>query len=214
MLPELTDFVALLGVNLVVCAGCLRLLSTRHGVLPWAKWCTAFCFLLFWFPVGAAHLPLVAYLRGISSDLSITLVMLACLGLCQGLSGWSEIEKREYTAVFVVVAAAALFLYPFALGWGDWDTYRLGWGAPGMWMALLVLSVVCWSKGLRLLPALVSLALLAWTAGIMESTNLWDYLMDPWLAIIAMGQCVSVGASKLVGRFGWVRSDTAARPPT
>lgn len=201
MLPPLTDFVALLSIDLVLCAGCLRLLSWRRGVTPWAKWGAAVCFVLLWCPVGAAHLPIVAYLRGISSDLSITLVVLACLDLSQRLLRLRVIEQRERMVVNAVVAAAALFLYPLALGWGDWDTYRLGWGAPGMWGALFALSLICWIKGLRLLPLLVALALLAWVAGVLESNNLWDYLIDPWLVTAALFHCVKSGAASWLNRF-------------
>lgn len=195
MLPPLTDFVALLGIDLVLCAGCLRLLSWRRGVTPWAKWGTAVCFVLLWCPVAAAHLPIVAYVRGISSDLSITLVVLASLGLCQRLFGFRAIEQRERMVVNAALAAAAFFLYPLALGWGDWDAYRLGWGAPDMWGALFALSLICWVNGLRLLPLLVALALLAWVAGLLESNNLWDYLIDPWLATAALFHCVKSGAA-------------------
>ena len=195
MLPAFTDFVALLGIDLVLCAACLRLLSWRLAVTPWAKWVSAGCFVLLWWPVGVAHLPLLAYIRGISSDLSITLVALACLGLGQRLLGLRALEPRERTVVNFAVAAAALFLYPLALGWGDWDAYRLGWGAPGLWAALLVLSLLCWVQGLRLLPLLVALALLAWVAGLLESSNLWDYLIDPWLAVAALFHCTQWAAA-------------------
>ena len=209
MLPPLTDFVALLGIDLVLCAGGLRLLSWRRaGVTPWAKWVTAACFVLLWWPVGAAHLPLLAYIRGISSDLSVTLVVLACLGLCQRLLGLGAIEQRERMVVSAVLATAALFLYPLALGWGDWDAYRLGWGAPGMWGALFALSLICWVNGLRLLPLLVALALLAWVAGLLESNNLWDYLIDPWLATAALFHCIRSGAAS---GLAWSRRPGAGR---
>jgi hypothetical protein len=190
MFPPADDLIALLGINLVLSAGCLRLLSWRHGTVPWCKWAAAAVFVLLWCPVGLAHLPLVAYVRGISSDLSISLVAIACLGMYQRLRGLPLVAQRERMAVNLVFAAAALFLYPLALGWGDWDAYRLGWGSWALWAALLVLSLVCWAKGFRLLPALVALALLAWAVGALESTNLWDYLMDPWLAVAAIYQCI------------------------
>jgi hypothetical protein len=201
MLPPLTDLVALLGIDLVLCAGCLRLLTWRHGVTPFAKWVTAACFVLVWVPLGAAELPLVAYFRGISSDLSITLVVLAGLGLVRRLRGLRTIDPQERIALNAAVAAAALFLYPLALGWGDWDPYRAGWGAPGMLLALLAVTVFCWIKGLRLLPMIVAAALLAWTFDLLESTNLWDYLMDPWLAIAAIFQCLNLARTQLLARF-------------
>ena len=207
MFPPLTDFFALLGINLVLCAGCLRLLGAAGGGLsgearPWAKWTGVVLFVLLWVPVGAAQLPIVAYVRGISSDLSITLVVLACLGLGRRLLGLRAIGQRERNALFAVIAVAAMFLYPLALGWGDWDAYRLGWGALGMWAALLILSLVCWLRGLRLLPVLVAMALLAWTAGLLESSNLWDYLMDPWLSVAALVYCAKAAILKLLKLSG------------
>lgn len=200
MLP-LTDLLALLGIDLVLCAGCLRLLGGKRGSTPWAKGLTAICFVLLWIPSGAAHLPLLAYIRGISSDLSITLVALACLVLCQRLFGLAAVARQENMALNGVLAATALFLYPLALGWGDWDAYRAGWGSYGMYAALLALSLLSWVRGFRLLPVLVGLSLLAWSAGLMESTNLWDYLIDPWLAMAAFFQCMKAGAGLLLARF-------------
>ena len=185
MFPHLTDLVALLGLNLVLCAVLFRLLRAVSGINPWVKWMTAGCFVLLWMPVGAAHLPIVAYVRGVSSDLSLTLVALACLGLWQGISSRVLAGNLDKTPLFAVVLAAGVFLYPTALGWGDWDAYRLGWGSYSMLFGLLVLVIAFWCQGLRLLPLLVALALMGWVAGVMESGNLWDYLVDPWLVIVA-----------------------------
>lgn len=212
MSPPLTDLIALLCIDLVLSAGCLRLLSWRYGVTPWVKWITAAVFVLLWGPVGDAQLPLVAYVRGISSDLSISLVTMACLGMYQRLSGTCLVNGRERTATNFVLAVTALFLYPLALGWGDWDSYRLGWGAPGMWAALLVVSLACWGGGLRLLPMLIALGLLAWAAGVLESTNLWDYLIDPWLAAGAIYQCVKVAGKPLMARWKLARGGAANLP--
>ena len=203
MLPPLTDLIALLGIDLVLCAGCLRGLNGRSGVTrvsgP-AKWITAMVFVVLWFPLGAAHLPILAYVRGISSDLSVTLVALAALDLSRRFFGLRAVGQQEWRTLSGVVACAALFLYPLALGWGDWDAYRAGWGTPGMWLALLTIALFCWAKGLRLLPVLVALALLAWSAGLLESTNLWDYLMDPWLATAALFQCIRWGVVQWLAR--------------
>lgn len=201
MLPPLTDLVALLGIDLVLCAGCLRLLSRRRGVTPWAKGVTVACFVLMWLPLGAAQLPLVAYVRGISSDLSITWLVLACIGMVRRWRGEALVDARERVALYAAIAAAALLLYPMALGWGDWDPYRSGWGSPGMWVGLLAVTLFFWANGLRLLPVLVALALLAWTLGLLESTNLWDYLLDPWLAAAAIFQCMRWVAGQLRTRW-------------
>lgn len=201
-LPPLTDALALLGIDLALSAGCLRLLCVRESAPQRARWLTALFFIGLWLPAGAAHLPLLAYVRGITSDLSVTLVALACLYAYKRWFGLPAIAVREKMALHAVIMLAALFLYPMALGWGDWDGYRVGWGGWGLWLALLaVASLAGWNR-LRLLPALVALALLAWSAGLMESNNLWDYLLDPWLAAASLFQCVTWGARRLRTQIG------------
>jgi len=213
LLPPLTDLVALLGIALVLCAIGLRLLNARHRGAGWAKWGLAAFFVVLWLPVGAAHLPVVAYARGITSDLSITLVALACIGLCQHLFGTPAISRREKTALNAVVAVVALILYPLALGWSDWDAYRAGWGSFGMLGSLLALSLGFWTRGLRLLPVVIGLALLAWSAGLMESTNLWDYLVDPWLAMAALVQSVKAGVQNWRHRIRQDALSIRSSPP-
>ena len=208
LLPPFTDLVALLGIDLVLCAAGLRLLTAGRGFSGWTKGVVLACFVLLWLPVGAAQLPLLAYIRGVSSDLSVTLVALSCLGLSHRLFRIPVIATQERMALNGIIAIAALFLYPLALGWGDWDAYRLGWGSWGLWATLLALSLVFWIKGLRLLPLLIALALLAWTVGLMESTNLWDYLIDPWLALSALFQCIKA----LLLRFRQPRAFTQRLP--
>lgn len=203
MLP-LTDAFAMLGINLVLSAGVLALFTTlRVADMPliWAKLLTVLCFVLLWIPLGTASIPLAAYVRGITSDLSITFIALAVWSMGRRALGWPTNPTHEQVAVMAAVAVSALFLYPMSLGLGDWDAYRPGWGSWGMLLALLALCVVCWVKGLRVLPALVALALLAWSMGLMESTNLWDYLLDPWLSIFALGfvfiKCMQVAFNRL-----------------
>lgn len=203
MVPALTDCVALAGIALVVCAACLQLPGLTSGSNGRAtangRWLAGICFVVMWIPVGAPQLPVAAYVRGVTSDFSFSLVVMAALGLSAHLFGLKLFDKREHRTVFYAVAPAALFLYPMALGWGDWDAYRLGWGSAGMWAGLLSISVVCWAAGWRLVPLLIGLAMAAWTARLMESTNLWDYLFDPWLATVAIFKSVAAGATQLRG---------------
>jgi hypothetical protein len=180
----------MVGISLVLCEALLALLTSWRVAakrMLVVRLVTLCCFALLWIPVGAAHIPVVAYVRGITADLSSTLVALAIWRICHLLLGFRAVPKREEMAVMIVVAIAALFVYPLSLGWGDWDAYRLGWGSWGMLLALMLLCVACLAKGLRVLPALIAMALLAWSFGLMESTNLWDYLLDPWLSIYALG---------------------------
>lgn len=200
-MPPLTDFLALLGIDLVLCAGLLRLLGGKPGRARRIGWVAAACFVLFWLPAGAAKLPLLAYIRGVSSDLSVTLIALACLFVARRLIGFPAVSGREKASLSWVIAAAAVALYPLSLGWGNWDFYRTGWGSFGLLATLLLLALFTWVRGLRLLPLLIGLSLLAWSAGLMESANLWDYLLDPWLALAAFFQCAKAGVAVVWSRW-------------
>lgn len=200
-MPPLTDLLALLGIDLVLCAGLLRLLGGKPGGARWVKWVTAACFVLVWLPAGAAQLPVLAYIRGLSSDLSVTLVALAGLFAAQRLLGFPAVSRREKESLSWVIAAAAGALYPLSLGWGNWDFYRSGWGSFGLLGMLLALALIYWARGLRLLPLVIGLSLLAWSCGLMESENLWDYLLDPWLAVVAFFQCAKAGAGAVWSRW-------------
>lgn len=204
----MTDAFALLGISLVLCEALLVFLTLWRGAAQRRgaiRWVALACFALLWLPVGAAHMPVVAYVRGITADLSITLIALAVWRICHLALGFRAIAKREEMAVMIMLAMAALFMYPLALGWGDWDAYSPGWGSWGMLLVLLMLCLACWAKGLRVLPALVAMALVAWSFGLMESGNLWDYLLDPWLSVFALlyvGKIVFIKCARLlVGRL-------------
>ena len=204
---RLTDAFAMLGVSVVLCAGLLTVLNAAgvfRSAQPsrvWFKLAAVMSLCAVWVAVGSAHIPIAAYARGITSDFSITLIVLAAWRLGQYTLGWPAKSQREQLAVMVALAIAAVLLYPSALGWSNWDAYRPGWGSWGMLLTLAVLCVVCFAWRLTVLPALAALALLAWSLGLMESGNLWDYLMDPWLSIFALGfvfiKCTRFGISLL-----------------
>lgn len=140
-------------------------------------------------PFGA--LPAAAYLRGATGDLSITSLVLLALAVLRPLCGkpGSAIPGKEgdRQALLLLIVLAAAWLYPLALGVGRFDPYRMGFGDPWFVGALLLLALAaCFRQ--RFLPAIcIALAVLAWSAGWYESNNLWDYLLDPLLAVYAAG---------------------------
>ena len=139
--------------------------------------------LLFW-PLGMS-LPLVAYVRGITGDLSIVLTLLLWSSLLPSHKPTSLIFK-------FAVAIIALCFYPFALGLGMVDPYAWGYGSIAFLVAVLLFALVCglagWSKGVWI----IAIAIIAWAAHWHESANLWDYLLDPFLAIWAICACIGM----------------------
>lgn len=135
---------------------------------------------IFFWPLGMSmELPLAAYARGVVGDLSIVSTFLL----------WSTLlpAKKSAPLIFKLsIAIIAMSFYPFALGIGMIDPYAWGYGSAVFLIAVLVLAVICgltnWTTGVWIL----SLAIIAWGVQWHESANLWDYLLDPYLAIWAI----------------------------
>lgn len=211
-MPRLTDAFALIGISVVLGALMLSFLVSlsaswrTNGLQPTARHMIAVgCLAMLWIPVGDAQIPTVAYIRGITSDPSVSLIALAALQVGRLAFGIRTASSKNHTAVMAALAVTAVFLYPLALGWGDWDAYQPGWGSWGMLLMLLVVCSACLAKRLRLLPALIALSLLAWSTGLMESGNLWDYLIDPWLSVCALSFVFLKYVKRFYHRLGWAK---------
>jgi hypothetical protein len=135
-------------------------------------------------------LPLAAYVRGWIGDLSITSLVLLTLMILRPLCGRSPSDVKAKTALLILIAFAALALYPLALGVDFFDPYRLGYGNPWFMGGLLLLALAAWFRRLQMVTLAIALAVFLWGVGWYESTNLWDYLLDPLLAIYAISALV------------------------
>ena len=138
-------------------------------------------------------LPLAAYLRGIIGDLSIVSMILLLSAILNRLAGCQLLDAQNRFALLALVALAALGLYPLALGIGTFDPYRLGYGNIWFMSVLLVVALIACFRQLQAMALVIALAVFAWDVGWYESTNLWDYLLDPLLAIYAICALVKRG---------------------
>jgi hypothetical protein len=135
-------------------------------------------------PLGG--LSVAAYVRGVTGDLSMSTLVLAGAACFAQLTGRTLVGQRDRRALFRLLALAALFLYPFALGWTPFDPYALGFGSVAFVTALMLVTLAAWHARLDLVVLIVVAAALAYLAGACESRNLWDYLVDPLACIYAL----------------------------
>jgi hypothetical protein len=195
-MPNFTDITGLAGIAsasaaaMLLLSGTTRLSRSRLAVLQGTV------FVLMLIPFGG--LPMAAYLRGATGDLSITtLVLIGCALLWPGIAcGGNEASKRR--EFLTLVALVALPLYPLSLGLTTFDPYRLGYGDPRLVAALLLAALAAWIWKQHLIVSCISLAILAWTTGWYESGNLWDYLLDPWVTIYALSVMLQHGVKLLL----------------
>jgi hypothetical protein len=126
------------------------------------------------------NLSLAAYIRGASGDLSITSMML----LLFTWTGWPTFRIARFTPA--TIAWIALVFYPFALGFTMFDPYAWGYQSIIFVTAILLIATVLFFTKHFWEALILSLAVIAWSIHWHESTNLWDYLLDPFLAIWAI----------------------------
>jgi hypothetical protein len=179
-----TDWTGLCGLALVWVWLALRWVAPRVPLK--ADWVALAAFVLALLPI--AGLSLAGWLRGMVGDLSITSLLLLGAALYARLRPAAPViwDARERYGLLFFLCLLALLLYPFALGLGTLDPYRSGFASMSFITALSLLAFWLLRRNLFLLPLAIALALLAWTVGWYESSNLWDYLIDAPLAIYAL----------------------------
>jgi hypothetical protein len=183
MMTPYLQLIALLEMSLT-CAVVLIILSQKLSSkeIPFVIRLLAAVLLvnLFFWPLGMSlELPLSAYVRGVTGELSIVTMLLL----------WSSIlpaAKKTPLGFKVPLALIAIVFYPLALGFGMVDPYAWGYGSIALLIAAILFALACglagWIKGVWI----ISFAIMAWAAHWHESANLWDYLLDPFLAIWAV----------------------------
>ena len=128
---------------------------------------------------------IAGYVRGIGGDLSVTTLLLLASFAVAFAGGPKLHDRRELQTLALYVLAGAALLYPMALGLTSFDPYALGY--PDRMRTLLLglapVAFLAWFRGWLLVLLAFVLALAAFRFELLESGNLWDYLLDPWLAV-------------------------------
>jgi hypothetical protein len=121
-------------------------------------------------------------LRALWGDPSVTTLQLLALSLA---GRPAPIGRTPAT----VLAIFGIAFYVLALGLGDFDPYRLGyggWPAATLVSMLAAAALLAWRRGQPLWLWLLAVDLAVFAAGLPESSNLWDALFDPLLVAAAL----------------------------
>lgn len=203
MTNDLMQTIALVEMSITSSVFLILLLqaSARNGIPFPLKTLLVLIFAnLFFWPLGMSmELPLAGYVRGAVGDLSIVSTLLL----------WSALlpnHQATPTPIKWCIAILAIAFYPFALGVSMFDPYAWGYGSITFLVGVLIFALVCglagWTKGVWI----IGIAIIAWSLRLHESTNLWDYLLDPILAVWALYAAASgvLRARKEKARSGYL----------
>jgi len=130
------------------------------------------------------------WLRGLTGDLSITSLFMLLAAVYAQLLGETLIESEEKKLILRLVALLGIVFYPLALGVGQVDPYAWGYANPYMLGALLGFSLLMFVRQYYAIATTLLAVVLAWHTGLLQSVNLWDYLLDPFIFFYALFRLV------------------------
>lgn len=191
-------FTSILGLALcavVSCAVAMQLLSVSRFKPAVRLTVLALLMLLTLTPVDG--LIVAGYVRGLIGDPSFATVLMMAMAAIRQLTRHRTFDERNISALLLSLLVGGCVLYPLALGLGMYDPYALGYGSWAFYIVLLAVALTAWGLSLHLVVIWIVVAVAAYTTNLLESTNLWDYLIDPIAFVIALGW----GVLKLVIRL-------------
>jgi hypothetical protein len=145
-------------------------------------------------PMGG--IPLARWLIGMNANFSFPLLAIAFNKAWENATGSRVLDANASMASWIFGLAAGLALYPMALGLGDFDPYVLGWGTSWLFAFLAAATIVLLLMKNRFAVVLIA-CILGYDLNLLESTNLWDYLVDPFFVFLSLG----VLTNRLIGRL-------------
>ena len=128
------------------------------------------------------------WLRSVIGDPSIPSLILFADITSRRVWQFSLVQDESRKWLLRGIALAGLMFYPLALGATVFDPYAWGYLSQMLAMMLAAFSAMAWWKGLRNLAVILLLPVLAYHLKMLESVNLWDYLIDPVVFVYAVLQ--------------------------
>jgi hypothetical protein len=185
------------GQALIVALGVLLLPGIRHLPQPIRAGLTVLvaCAVLL---VPANGLILGGYVRGFFGDFSAVSWMVMLAAVIRRAGGPTLLDAADRRRLWCLAAIGGAVLYPMTAGLTVFDPYALGY--QPLILVIALLPIMLWLALIRSrLLWVLALAVLAFDLHVLESPNLWDYLLDFWLTLYAWGWLI-VQALRLVVR--------------
>jgi len=133
-------------------------------------------------------LSIAQWLRSALGDLSILTLVVFSNILAQRLFNYRLLAPATRNSLLLGVSLVGVVFYPLALGVSAFDPYQSGYSPLFMSVLLCLASIIAWLRAMRGLAIILLLPLLAFNLHMLESYNLWDYLLDPILLVYAVVQ--------------------------
>lgn len=185
-MTNLNDYIGLLGCLLLMIA--LPLTVVRQPRFSRLVVMVTMLIMISLAIIPINDLIILAYVRGVTSDLSITSIILLSYFIAGAYSGESYISMTDKQTLQFVILITAILLYPFALGLGPWDSYATGYGSTWLYGLLLIVTFWLYIQQRLFIVGVILAGTMAYLFSLLASQNLWDYLIDPILVTTVLVQ--------------------------
>lgn len=128
----------------------------------------------------------VEFLRGVYSDPSITSVVFLLILMLQRAAGLQLFKTNELFIASTVILGVAAVFYPMSLGVSATDLYAIGYHEKWFKGLVLGISLLCAVNYFYVTALTLALGVLAFELRLLESTNLWDYVIDPIITLVIL----------------------------
>ena len=166
---------------------CLQLVAGWCG-LTWRGWrllvssgAIALIFLLL--PVKG--LMIARWVAGVSANFSIPLTGIVAIAVWERTFTRRFFSPADWVTVWSFGAIGGVVLYPLALGASSFDPYEWGWRFSPLFVIIGALtSWLIWKQ--NRFGFLLLIAAVAFQLRLLESSNYWDYLLDPIYCLVGL----------------------------
>lgn len=183
-----------LAVSGVVVACCVALLTPHLLRVFGSK--SAACnakFHVLIFCIAAAALlipineiPVLYYIRGALGDFSVTTLIWVVVAFIARLRNKNSLDPRQRFVILLIFSLTSMVFYPMTLGLTRIDPYAFGYFSTpfliGMGLLCCVALAFQWYWAVFMLCSSLIIA----SMELFQSSNAWDYLIDPAFAIHAI----------------------------
>lgn len=171
-------------------------LRLRSRKVSW-RWLSLLCCALVPL-VPFKGLTLAEYPGSAFGPLSITTLLLLGCGLWSQLTNRVCLRPRERQTLFIGIAISGLILYPATFGLATFDPYQLGFGSSAFILALLFVTLYSIVTKSIATAIIIIAAAIAFDLHLLESGNLWDYLIDPFITVYVLVVLFALAVTRIV----------------
>jgi hypothetical protein len=195
----MSTFFSLMAHGLLLMTVLLMLLQVRR----WKQyWPLAYLLSAAIIVLPLSNWLLIEFSRGLLTDLSLASLLMLGTYLLSILKVKRPINDMSLNLVILLFA---ILLYPASMGLGMFDPYSLGFASHVYYdyfvLGIAAMGILAAYIGYQQLAIWLTLSCIAHGLQVYESSNLWNYLLDPFAVIAVLVSMINTYAKKLYFRI-------------